>query len=134
MTFNNTRNEDLKLSENRGNHQQIERGINGESGLSKQGDKEHIGVGTSSKEHSKPELERESQTILHSTTSNSRNNSSSNRSVSTCSLDDVLKELESSVEKVFQEEKLMAEKEARKLEKQMERPKRSKEKEEEWER
>lgn len=127
-------NEDHKLSENRGNDQEIERGTNGESSLSQQGDKEHIGISTSSKEHSKPELERESQTILPSTTSNSRNDSSSNRSISTCSLDDVLKELESSVEKVFHEEKLMAEKEARKLEKQMERPQIAKQKEDEWER
>jgi hypothetical protein len=130
----NRGNEDSQFSESRGNDQEAERGNKGESRLSQQGDKQHSGISASSKEYTKPELERESKTILPATPSNSRNDSFSSRGVSTSSLDDILKALESSVEKVFHEEKLMAEKEARKLEKQMEKPQRTRQREEEQER
>jgi hypothetical protein len=131
----NRGNENSQLSESRGNDQEIGRGANGESRLSQQDDKEHTGISASSKEHSEPIMEGKSETILNTTTSNIRNDSLSNRSISTGDpLDEIVKALGSSIEKVLNEEKAMAAQEKIKLEKQMARPQKTKQKEEEQER
>lgn len=90
--------------------------------------KEHTRLSTSSKEYTKPELEGEGKTILNTTTSNNRNDSLNNRSISTSNpLDEIVKALGSSIEKALNEEKELADREKRKLEKQKIRPKKSKE-------
>ncbi len=128
-------NEELKLSKSRGNDKEIERGAKGESRLSQPVDKEYTGTSISSKEYSEPIMEGKGETILNSTSDNSRNDSFSNRSLSTSNpLDEVIKALGSSIEKVMNEEKAMAAQEKRKLEKQMEKPQRTRQKQEEQER
>lgn|GEM_PF-2908351 len=118
--------EERQLSETRADSKERIRGIDQEPRQQQGAYKASNGTSISSKEHTQPELEGEGKAILNTTTVNSRSNSSSNRGISTSPLDDVLKALESSVQKVFQEEKEMAEKEARKLEKQMKKPQKSK--------
>ena len=99
--------ENSQLSESRGNDQEIERETKGESRLSQQDDKGHVGISTSSKENTEPNVEGKGETILNTTISNSRNVSLSNRGISTGNpLDEIVKELGSSIEKVLNEEKI----------------------------
>lgn len=132
-----TRNEGAKgneLSEVGGNSSKGNNRIRQTSRHVQGNDKDVTGLSEPNKEHTKTIMEGESKAIFTPTSINSRSNSSSSRGISTSSLDDILKALESSVEKVQQEEKAKAEREAERLEQKASAKKKTKEHEDELER
>lgn len=130
-------NEESQLSENRGSQQESELGIKGESRVSQEIDKGYIGISASSEEHSESIMEGKSEAILNSAGNNSRLDSGNSGIVSSGNtFSEVLKALDGAIKKMEYKEQLLADKESAKLEREMNRqPKtKNKSKSKGWER
>jgi len=120
-------NEEIKLSESRGNEQETSRGNQGKSNIPQESVGQHNGLSLPSEEHTESIMDRESQTIRNTASDNSRIDRGNSGNIPTGNpFAEALQALDGAIKKAEHKELELAEKEKAKLEKQMKKPQKSK--------